>query len=82
MKYLTEEFYTLEILSYANSHVRKSKKAEQKDENFYRHTYEKVSRISIRKSFPPKYMNGYALKSTGINTASVALKSSISYGRK
>ncbi len=48
MKYLTEEFYTLEILSYANSHVRKSKKAEQKDENFYRHTFEKVYAIFER----------------------------------
>ncbi len=45
MKYLTKEFYTCELLSYANSHVRKSKKAEQKDETFYRRTYEKIYAI-------------------------------------
>lgn len=45
MKYLTKEFHTCELLSYANSHVRKSKKAEQKDETFYRRTYEKIYAI-------------------------------------
>ena len=42
MKYLTKEFYALELLSYANSYVRQSKKAEQKDESYYRHIYKKI----------------------------------------
>lgn len=45
MKYLTKEFFTLEVLSYANSHVRKSKRAEQKDERFYKRIYKKIYAI-------------------------------------
>lgn len=42
MKYFTKEFYTLLLLSYANMSVKKSKSAEQINENFYNRVYEKT----------------------------------------
>lgn len=47
MKYFTKEFYEMEWLSYANQNVKKSKRAERKDEEFYRKTYERACAIYV-----------------------------------
>lgn len=39
MKYFTKEFYTTFLLSEANERAKSSKRAEQKDESFYREVY-------------------------------------------
>ena len=39
MKYFTKEFYTTFLLSEANERAKTSKRAEQKDESFYREVY-------------------------------------------
>ena len=39
MKYFTKEFYTTFLLSEANARAKTSKRAEQKDESFYREVY-------------------------------------------
>ncbi len=46
MKYLTKEFFTLEVdrksTRLNSSHIRQSKRAEQKDERFYKRIYKKI----------------------------------------
>ena len=48
MKYLTKEFFTLEVLSYANSHVKQSKKAEQKESDRVIRLRRRVPRVERR----------------------------------
>lgn len=47
MKHFTKDFYAMELLASANQFVKKSKSAEQKDENFYRKVYDEQCAVWV-----------------------------------